>query len=198
MKKGELLGKMLVLATNAHAGQFDRGGQPYILHPLKVMHYLKTDDVVVCFHGDAATANGQWHEGVNLAAVQRLPLLLICENNHLAGNVREEHYQPVVNVRKRMLGYGLTSFMVDGNNVEEVHEWASEAIRLVRSEQRPYLLECDTTRLGRHKQGQGDLRSKEEVAMLSERDPLRDVTPEEHREVEVRVVEIIRQLQGEE
>lgn len=44
MKKGEMLGRMLVLATNAHAGQFDRGGNPYILHPLKVMHYLKTTD----------------------------------------------------------------------------------------------------------------------------------------------------------
>ena len=44
MRKGEMLGRMLVLATNAHAGQFDRGGNPYILHPLKVMHYLKTTD----------------------------------------------------------------------------------------------------------------------------------------------------------
>ena len=44
MTRGELLGKMLVIATNAHAGQFDRGGRPYILHPLKVMHYLKSDD----------------------------------------------------------------------------------------------------------------------------------------------------------
>lgn len=44
MKRGELLGKMLVLVTNAHSGQFDRGGNPYILHPLKVMHYLKSDD----------------------------------------------------------------------------------------------------------------------------------------------------------
>lgn len=44
MKKGEMLGKMLVIVTNAHAGQFDRGGAPYILHPLKVMHYLKSDD----------------------------------------------------------------------------------------------------------------------------------------------------------
>ena len=44
MKKGEMLGKMLVLATNGHAGQFDRGNKPYILHCLKVMHYLKSDD----------------------------------------------------------------------------------------------------------------------------------------------------------
>lgn len=44
MTKGKLLGTMLVITTNAHAGQYDRGGKPYILHPLKVMHYLKTDD----------------------------------------------------------------------------------------------------------------------------------------------------------
>ncbi len=44
MKKGEMLASMLVFATNQHAGQFDKGGMPYILHPLKVMHYLKTDD----------------------------------------------------------------------------------------------------------------------------------------------------------
>lgn len=44
MKKGEMLATMLVLATNAHAGQFDKSGRPYILHPLKVMHYLKTED----------------------------------------------------------------------------------------------------------------------------------------------------------
>jgi (p)ppGpp synthase/HD superfamily hydrolase len=44
MRKGEMLDKMLVISTNAHHGQFDKGGNPYILHPLKVMHYLKTDD----------------------------------------------------------------------------------------------------------------------------------------------------------
>lgn len=44
MKKGEMLDKMLVIVTNAHHGQFDKGGMPYILHPLKVMHYLKSED----------------------------------------------------------------------------------------------------------------------------------------------------------
>lgn len=44
MKRGELLSKMLLIATNAHHGQFDRGGNPYILHPMKVMHYIKSED----------------------------------------------------------------------------------------------------------------------------------------------------------
>ncbi len=44
MKRGEMLDKMLVIATNAHHGQFDKGGRPYILHPLRVMSFLKTDD----------------------------------------------------------------------------------------------------------------------------------------------------------
>lgn len=49
MRKGELLDRMLVIVTNAHAGQFDKGGNPYILHPLKVMHYLKsTDEELMC------------------------------------------------------------------------------------------------------------------------------------------------------
>lgn len=49
MKKGEMLARMIVLVTNAHAGQFDKGGNPYILHPLKVMHYTKsTDEEIQC------------------------------------------------------------------------------------------------------------------------------------------------------
>jgi GTP diphosphokinase / guanosine-3',5'-bis(diphosphate) 3'-diphosphatase len=44
MKRGEMLSKMLVIVTNAHAGQFDKGGNPYVLHPLKVMHYTKSED----------------------------------------------------------------------------------------------------------------------------------------------------------
>ena len=136
--------------------------------------YRGTDDIVAVFHGDAATANAQWHEGVNIAAVQGLPLLLVCENNHLAGNVRPDQYLPV-EVARRAAGYGIESAKVDGNKVELVKAAAEEAVDYVRRESRPFLLDCDTTRLGRHKQGQGDLRTKEEMDFLALRDPLRGV-----------------------
>ena len=138
-----------------------------------VKNHLKTDDIVVVFHGDAATANGQWHEGMNLAAVQKVPLLLVCENNHLAGNVRPEHYQPVKRVIDRASAYGIDAEVVDGNDVEGVLQAANYAVSYVRTRGVPYFLECNTTRLGRHKQGQGDLRTREEMEQLAELDPLR-------------------------
>lgn len=76
MKKGELLGKVLVLATNAHAGQFDRGGKPYILHPLKVMHYLKTDDeelqCIALLHDVIEDTNTSWHDLEDIGCTERV------------------------------------------------------------------------------------------------------------------------------
>lgn len=151
-----------------------------------VKNVQKTDDVVAVFFGDAATSNGQFHEGVNLAAVHNLPLLLVCENNHLAGNVRPVDYLPVGSVAQRASAYGITALKVDGNNLEDVLRQAKAAVAQVRLESRPVLLDCDTTRLGKHKQGMGDRRTKEEMAGLWLRDPLRDVArnPEIERMVE--------------
>jgi (p)ppGpp synthase/HD superfamily hydrolase len=76
MKKGELLGNVLVLATNAHAGQFDRGGKPYILHPLKVMHYLKSDDeelqCMALLHDVVEDTKTTWHDLVAIGCTERV------------------------------------------------------------------------------------------------------------------------------
>ena len=76
MKKGELLGKVLVLATNAHAGQFDRGGNPYILHPLKVMHYLKTTDeelqCIALLHDVIEDTNTTWEDLEAIGCTERV------------------------------------------------------------------------------------------------------------------------------
>jgi len=143
-----------------------------------VKNYLKEDNVVACFFGDAATSNGQAHEGINIASVRKAPLLLICENNGLAGNVRKELYLPTETVAERAAAYGIGSARVDGNHVDEVVESVRKAAELVREGSGPYLLEMDTTRLSWHKQGQPDSRSKGEIAELAKRDPL---LYEEHR-----------------
>ena len=143
-----------------------------------VKNYFKEDNVVACFFGDAATSNGQAHEGINIASVRKAPLLLICENNGLAGNVRKELYLPTETVAERAAAYGIGSARVDGNHVDEVVEAVRKAAKLVREGSGPYLLEMDTTRLSWHKQGQPDSRSKEEIAELAKRDPL---LYEEHR-----------------
>ena len=156
-----------------------------------VKNYLKTDDIVVVFHGDAATANGQWHEGVNIAAVQKLPLLLVCENNHLAGNVRPEHYLPTSFVSQRAGGYGIKSAIVDGNDVAAVRDAAEYGVNYVRQHSVPFMLECDTTRLGKHKQGQGDLRSVAEMTELTMRDPLHNVDRSLYRDAEEQVAQAI-------
>ena len=135
-------------------------------------NYKKSDGIVVAVCGDAATANGQFHEGLNIAAVNNVPMLLVVENNGLAGNVRPEHYLPVPHVEDRASAYGIRHSRIDGNDVQWVYKEAQEAAEFVRLESRPYLLECICTRLGRHKQGQGDLRTKEELVELAKRDPL--------------------------
>ena len=140
-----------------------------------VEYVHKTDDIVTLFHGDAATANGNWHEGMSLASLQKVPLLIICENNYIAGNVRPEHYIPTQTVRERAIAYGVQARAVDGNNLEAVQDMARECIAYVREQRRPLFLECRTARLGRHKQGMGDLRSKDEMAELAKRDPMLEI-----------------------
>lgn len=76
MQKGKLLGNVLVLATNAHAGQFDRGGKPYILHPLKVMHYLKSDDeelqCMALLHDVVEDTKTTWDDLADIGCTERV------------------------------------------------------------------------------------------------------------------------------
>lgn len=76
IKKGELLGNVLVLATNAHAEQFDKGGKPYILHPMKVVHYLKADDeelqCIALLHDDVEDTKTTWTDLQRIGCTHRV------------------------------------------------------------------------------------------------------------------------------
>lgn len=98
MKKGELLGKVLVLATNAHAGQFDRGGKPYILHPLKVMHYLKTDDeelqCIALLHDVVEDTDTSWKDLEAIGCTERV-LNAVRALTKLPGQTYDEYKEAV-------------------------------------------------------------------------------------------------------
>lgn len=100
MKKGELLGKVLVLATNAHAGQFDRGGNPYILHPLKVMHYLKTTDeelqCIALLHDVVEDTDTSWHDLEDIGCTERV-INAVKALTKLPGQTYEEYQEVVFN-----------------------------------------------------------------------------------------------------
>ena len=98
MKKGELLGKVLLLATNAHAGQFDKGGRPYILHPLKVMHYLKTDDeelqCVALLHDVVEDTKTSWHDLEAIGCTERV-IAAVKALTKMPGQTYDEYKQGV-------------------------------------------------------------------------------------------------------
>jgi len=136
-----------------------------------VKYYKKEDNIVVVFLGDAATSNAQFHEGMNLAAVRKVPLLVVVEDNHLAGNIRPEFYLPAP-IEKRFDSFGIPVSKADGNKVDKVMDAARACIDEVRAKGSPAALILDTTRLSWHKQGQRDVRPQAELDVLAERDPL--------------------------
>lgn len=110
-----------------------------------------SDEVTAVFFGDGAAEEGVFHESLNFAALHSLPVLLVCENNGYSITSPLTARQPRgTTVWERARGYGVSSALVDGNDVEAVHAAAVEAVRLCRSGRGPYLLELTTRRLVEH------------------------------------------------
>jgi TPP-dependent pyruvate/acetoin dehydrogenase alpha subunit len=137
----------------------------------KIRH---TEAVTMCFFGDGATNIGAFHEAVNLAAVWRLPVVFVCENNWYM------EYTPIADVipvalpaADRAAAYGLDRIVVDGNDVMAVRQVIGDAVSAARSGQGPSLVEAQTYRLKGHSAADGAAyRPAEEVARWRERDPL--------------------------
>jgi len=114
------------------------------------LKYQGSPQIVFVFFGDGATSRGDWHEGINLAAVQKAPLVLVCNNNQYAYSTPLSLQMACQDVADRGAGYGIPAEIVDGNNVLAVHEAASRAAAHARAGQGPYLIECKTFRMTGH------------------------------------------------
>jgi pyruvate dehydrogenase E1 component alpha subunit len=114
------------------------------------LKYQGKDDIAWVFFGDGATSRGDWHEGINFAAVQKLPLVLICNNNQYAYSTPLDKQMACANVADRAPGYGIPAEIVDGNDVFAVYDAAQRASQHARSGHGPYLIECKTFRMTGH------------------------------------------------
>jgi 2-oxoisovalerate dehydrogenase E1 component len=135
---------------------------------------LKSDRVAVAFFGDGAVNNGAFHEGLNMAAIWKLPVLFVCENNQYATEVPFAYAAGNPDVASRGASYGMPGVDVDGNDVLAVYQAAGEAVARARSGGGPTLLECRTYRTRAHAEGMGDYtyRTREEVEGWKTRCPI--------------------------
>ena len=133
----------------------------------------ETDQVCVCFFGDASTNQGTFHESMNLAAVWNLPVVFVCENNNYGISMSQERHQKIKDVADRGAAYGIPGIIVDGNDVLAVYEAATEAVARARKGQGPTLVECKTYRHRGHFEGDpGNYKPKKEQEAWLKKDPI--------------------------
>jgi acetoin:2,6-dichlorophenolindophenol oxidoreductase subunit alpha len=112
------------------------------------------DDVSACFFGDGASNEGTFHESLNLAAVWKLPVVFVCENNGFGEFTPAQTVTSVRDIAQRAQAYGIPGLIVNGNDVVEVYRYASEAAARARAGEGPTLLECKTYRWEGHVVGE--------------------------------------------
>jgi pyruvate dehydrogenase E1 component alpha subunit len=127
----------------------------------------KSGQIVICFFGDDATNTGAFHESSNFAALHKLPVVFVCENNLYGISVSMARHTAIKDIADRAAAYAMPSVIVDGNDVLAVYETVGKAVKDARGGKGPTLVECKTYRWRGHFEGdpyQGTrYRSKEEI-----------------------------------
>jgi pyruvate dehydrogenase E1 component alpha subunit len=129
--------------------------------------------ITCCFFGDGAVAEGEFHESMNLAALWKLPVLFVCENNLYAMGTRLDLSESVTDLQVKAASYGVAAASADGMDVEAVEAAAAAGAAAVRDGRGPYFLECRTYRFRAHSMYDPELyRAKAEVDAWKKRDPI--------------------------
>jgi pyruvate dehydrogenase E1 component alpha subunit len=135
--------------------------------------YKGTDQVTLCFFGEAAVNQGIFHESLNMAQLWKLPCIYICENNQYGMGTSQKRAMSVSSVSRKGEAYGIANEFVDGMDVMAVREATLRAIERARKESLPTLLEIRAYRfMGHSMSDPGNYRSRAEIAKYQERDPI--------------------------
>jgi pyruvate dehydrogenase E1 component alpha subunit len=149
------------------------GGLPVAVGLALAEKLGRRDGIVACFFGEGAVAEGEFHESLNLAALWRLPVLFVCENNLYAMGTALARSEANVDVSAKAAGYGMAAEAVDGMDVLAVVAATRTAVAAVRGGGGPRLLECRTYRLRAHSMFDAQLyRDKSEVEAWRKKGPL--------------------------
>jgi len=140
------------------------GGIPHAVGAALGIKLNGLDNVAVAFFGDGASNQQNFHEAINLAAIWKLPVVFVCENNLYQISLPYSKQQAIKSVAERAAAYGIPGVSVDGQDVFAVYEVAKEAIERARNGEGPTLIEAKTYRFRGHFEGDPQIyRSKEEV-----------------------------------
>jgi pyruvate dehydrogenase E1 component alpha subunit len=135
--------------------------------------YQGSDDITLCTFGDGASNQGTFGETLNLAALWRLPVVFMVTNNQFGMGTALRRHSAVTDLQRKGESLGVPGMRCDGMDVIDTHAVLAEAVRRVREERRPVLVEAVTYRFRGHSMADPeDYRSKEEVARWRERDPI--------------------------
>jgi pyruvate dehydrogenase E1 component alpha subunit len=167
-----------------HLGDFDAGmipslaivGASLTVAPGMALAYklAGTKQVSAAFFGDGGSNEGAFHEGINFAAVRKLPVIFVCENNLYGASTPYDQVSLVTNIAERACAYGIPGETVDGMDVIAVYRAARKAVARARQGKGPTLLECKTYRFcGHSRSDPAHYRPKQELEEWKKRDPIR-------------------------
>jgi len=136
--------------------------------------YRQTDEVTMTFFGDGATSEGDFHEGMNCAAVYKVPVIFVCQNNQWAISVPLSKQTHSETLAQKALAYGMPGIQVDGNDILSVYAATAEAVERARSGGGPTFIECVTYRIMMHTTADDPkkYRQEGEVELWKKKDPL--------------------------
>ncbi len=146
------------------------------------LKYKGMDSVVVSFFGDGAVDEGAFHESMNFAALKKLPILFVCENNFYAIHSHHLKRHHSDNICERAKGYGMPSFRIVDNDVFKIYEFTKRHVeRMRKGKEGPVFLECVTSRWKEHVGPNEDFhlgyRDKDEIKYWVENDQLKKIRP---------------------
>jgi len=149
------------------------GGLPLAVGMALADKMMKRNRVTVCFFGDGAVAEGEFHESLNIAALWQLPVLFVCENNRYAMGTALKYTESETNISLKAASYRITSRQIDGMEVAQVAQAAQAAVADIRAGNGPVFIECLTYRFRAHSMFDAELyRDKAEVEEWKKKDPL--------------------------